>query len=727
MGIITANACDDTPAIAPRTLPIVQTLQLCPPEILSAVEETRSALVDSAAIETPALAAATEAAQLIGTLSADTQLALAVLALAAIDHGTAKTESLTRILGPDAMRIATQLSRLGEFGLPHGWSVTQGLDARQAESVRKMLLAVVSDSRLVLARLAIELVHLRHAAALAPPDRERAATAARAVFAPLASRLGVWQMKWELEDLAFRYLEPEAYRRIAAALNEKRADRERYIESFCERLRADLAAAGIDAEVYGRPKHLYSIYRKMQTKHLAFGELYDIRAVRIVVESVSECYAALGVVHGLWNYIPQEFDDYIATPKANQYRSIHTAIAGPEGATVEVQIRTREMHEHAELGFAAHWQYKEGGARNRGYERKIEAVRRLLAPSETDDAARDFLEGLRAQLFADRVYVLTPKGEVVELPRGATPLDFAYHVHSDLGHRCRGAKVNGRIVPLTQTLSNGEVVEIIAGKHPAPSRDWLSPELGYLASTRSRAKVRAWFRQQNSGDNRTAGRSILERELTRAGTGPDLLMPLVQALDARNVDDLYRLIGEGTITATQLGQAIVRLVPRPGPPIRRRPKTRAPRHHSPVEIEGVDDLPITLAGCCAPVRPQPIVGYVTVGRGVTVHLQSCPSLARMQARRPQRVLAARWTADDEHLASVELAVAAYDRHGLVRDLTDLIALEHLSIEALHTTTEPDEGTAHVTVRLAIRDVAQLARLTRRFKSVANVLTVERRR
>ncbi len=724
----------------------MEIVQACPPEILSAIAELRSALERALLVPVPALAEAAEAAETIGALASDADLAKAVLVLPALDRPGLTPESLARLAGAAAAHIATDLSRFGELGLPAGWSPAQGLDAHQAESVRKMLLAVVSDPRLVLARLAMEVVRLRHAATLAPADRERAAMAARAVFAPLANRLGVWQIKWELEDFAFRWLQPEEYRRIAAALNERRADRERYIETFCATLRAELGADGIAARVYGRPKHIYSIYRKMLRKQLPFDQIFDVRAVRIVVETVSDCYAALGLVHGRWAYVPSEFDDYIATPKGNLYRSIHTAIVGPDGRTVEVQIRTREMHEHAELGVAAHWQYKEGGPRDTGYERKIEAVRRLLQPgepsaaSETGQAAaaghadeagpageaeRDFLDRMRAELFADRVYALTPKGEVVDLPRGATPLDFAYHVHSDLGHRCRGAKVNGRIVPLTHTLSNGEIVEIIAGKHPAPSRDWLAPELGYLASPRSRSKVRAWFRRQDSVDNRAAGRSIAERELIRASAGPELLAALVEELGAQNADDLYQLLGEGSVTSTQLAQAIARQRSRAEPQLKRRPSRTPAKRRSPVEIEGVGDLPITLARCCAPIRPQPIVGYVTVGRGVTIHLKDCPSLARMQASKPERILEVDWTAGDGELLTVELAVAAYDRRGLVRDLTDLITQEHLSIETLNTTTDRNAGTAHVAVRLAVHDLDQLARLTRRFKEVANVLTVQR--
>jgi GTP pyrophosphokinase len=383
------------------------------------------------------------------------------------------------------------------------------------------------------------------------------------------------------------------------------------------------------------------------------------------------------------------------------------------------------MHEHAELGVAAHWQYKEGGARDSQYERKVEAVRRMLQPGGTTEEERDALEGLRAQLFADRVYVLTPKGEVVDLPQGATPLDFAYHVHSDLGHRCRGAKVNGRIVPLTHVLGNGELVEIIAGKHPAPSRDWLAPELGYLASPRSRAKVRAWFRHQDAGDNRVAGRSILERELTRAGAGPELLANLVRELKADSTDHLYQLLGEGEITATQLAQAAQRLAKGTLPEARRKPRVAPARRRSPVDIEGVGDLPVILAHCCAPIRPQAIVGYVTLGRGVTIHRFDCPSLARMRAEKPERILQVDWTDGAGDLLSVELAVSAYDRRGLVRDLTDVITQERLSIEAMSTTTDGDAGTAYVSLRLAVHDLEQVERLIKRFGAVPNVLSVRR--
>jgi GTP pyrophosphokinase len=574
----------------------VETVLTCPQWIRDSIARVTAAM-ELASIGAPApLVLGVEAAQIIGALTDSEELAHGVLVRPALNPAGITVEKLARLVSPQAAHTAAALQDLGELGLPRNWSAAQGLGPEQAETVRKMLLAVVSDPRLVLARLAEHLVQVRHARALVAPERERLALEARAVFAPLASRLGVWQIKWELEDLAFRYLEGAEYRRIAASLKERRADREQYILALCATLRAELKAAHIEAEVYGRPKHIYSIYRKMSAKRLAFEELFDVRAVRIIVASVPDCYAALGVVHGRWRNLPAEFDDYIATPKENLYRSIHTAVIGPQRMSVEIQIRTREMHEQAELGVAAHWQYKEGGPRDRQYARKIEWVRRLLAPVAAEDAERDFLERMRAELFTDRIYALTPKGEVIDLPRGATPLDFAYHVHTGLGHRCRGAKVNGRIAPLTYALKNGEIVEIIVGKEPAPSRDWLARDQGYLASSRGRAKVRAWFRKLEPGASDASAELVLTPALSR-----------------------------------------------PAPAARARAKSRARR--AGIEIEGVGNLPMTLARCCGPARPQAIMGYVTLVRGVTIHRGDCASLARMRALKPERVLRVEWTGD----------------------------------------------------------------------------------
>jgi GTP pyrophosphokinase len=715
----------------------VETIQLCPPAIRDSIASARLAIEQANPLVPPDLAVGAVAALVMGALTEDIEFATAVLVRPIIGREGLTAETLVGIVGRPATEIALALLRLGELGLPRDWSPARGLDTRQAETLRKMLLAVVSDPRLVLARLAERLVGLRHAREIPAEERERLAVEARAIFAPLANRLGVWQLKWELEDLAFRYLEPEEYRRIATALNERRADRERYIEALCATLRAELEKAGVQSEVYGRPKHMYSIHKKMARKQLAFEQLFDVRAVRVVVASIPDCYAALGVVHSLWPYIQGEFDDYIATPKDNFYRSIHTAVMGPQGKSVEVQIRTGEMHEHAELGVAAHWTYKEGGTRDTQYERKIEWVRRLLEPHEpaaapeAADSDRDFLEGVRTELFEDRVYVLTPKGEVIDLPRRATPLDFAYSVHTSLGHRCRGAKVNGRIVPLTYTLSNGEIVEIITGKQDAPSRDWLAPEQGYLVSARNRSKVRAWFRKQDVGDNRSAGRTIAERELTRIGARPEQFAALVQKLEARDADHLYQLLGEGEITVTQLLQAAARLFDLRPPVVRRhgpavRPaRANARRRSSPVDIEGVGDLPTTLARCCAPLRPQPIAGYLTLGRGVTIHRSDCPSLMRMRAAKPERALKVDWTSVDTGNFSVGLSVSAYDRRGLVRDVVDVLAVERLSIEAMTTTTDRGAGTAHVLITVAVSDLEQLGHILKRLTSVPNVIHARR--
>ena len=709
----------------------METSQICPPRVRDAIIGARAALERADARAPADLALATEAAEVMGSLTESTELAQALLARPVLARAALTPEQTAGIVGQGATEIAGALLRLGTLGLPRDWSPAQGLGPRQAETLRKMLLAVVSDPRLVLARLAEELVVLRHARELPAAERERRALEARAIYAPLANRLGVWQLKWELEDLAFRYLEPEEYKRVAAALNERRADRERYIETLCAELREGLAAAGIAAEVYGRPKHIYSIYRKMQRKQLAFEQLFDVRAVRLVVASIPECYAALGIVHGLWPYIPGEFDDYVATPKGNGYRSIHTAVIGPHGRSVEVQIRTAEMHEHAELGVAAHWTYKEGGLRDAQYQRKIEWVRRLLEPQEGLDADAsadgDLIEGMRTELFADRVYVLTPKGEVIDVPRGATPLDFAYSVHTSLGHRCRGAKANGRIVPLTHTLANGEVLEIITGKHDAPSRDWLAPEQGYLVSARNRSKVRAWFRKQDVGGNRSAGRAIAERELARIGVRPEQLGALTAELKAPDTDHLYQLLGEGEITVTQLVQAAMRLTEPPRPPLRPARPAAARRRASPVEIEGVGDLPTTLARCCAPLRPQPINGYVTLGRGVTVHRSDCAGFQRMSALKPDRVLQVEWSSAESGALAVELAVSAYDRRGLLRDLTDVLAVERLSIDAASSRTDHDAGIAYFDLSVAVDDLEQLARVLRRLAGVPNVIEARRRR
>lgn len=722
----------------------MEIVEHCPESIDQTLRATRAALRDAGAPE-QALDDGLAAARLVGAITEDAALASGALAYESLPGDALAAPPIARALGPAAAKVAAELARLGEFGRGTAWSPQARLLEPQAETLRKMLLAVVGDPRLVVARIAIQLARLRAARDAPAARREALAAETRAVFAPLANRLGVWRLKWELEDLAFRHLEPEAYKRIATALAEKRGDREQYVESMRATLEADLRAAGLEAEVYGRAKHLYSIHRKMQRKQLDFEQLYDVRALRVVCRSIPDCYAALGVVHARWRFIPGEFDDYIATPKDNLYRSIHTAVIGPADRAVEVQIRTREMHESAELGVAAHWRYKEGAPRDAGYDRKIEWVRRLLEPGEAAPASeQDFIDRVRRELFEDRVYALTPRGEVVDLPRGGTPLDFAYHLHSSLGHRCRGAKVNGRIVPLTYALQNGEIVEIITGKQEAPSRDWLAPDQGFLASARSRAKVRAWFRRLDAGENEAAGRAIAERELARLGAGPVLLSSLVGDLKASDASQMYRALGEGEITTAQFSQAALRRLQQardgsavggtqaPPPQVQRprKPRASAPgarRNAGPVQIEGIGDLPVTLARCCRPVRPQSIVGYVTLGRGVTVHTVDCPGLLRMRAGKPERVLRAEWTAgegDDAGLP-VELTILAYDRRGLLRDLSEVIAAQEVAIESLRSDAERRDGTLRTTVRLRVRELAQMTRLLRQLGAVTSVISARR--
>jgi GTP pyrophosphokinase len=661
----------------------VHNLHSCSPELKQTID-THASRLESWGLARPAIARASDAAVIVASLTEDRTLSGALLAQAALaappadkDARSELSRAIDEQFGPESTALARELAHFGDLRLTPMAAASHHLEPSQAEALRKMLLSVVSDPRLVLARLAWQLVDLIAAKDGHAATRERLALETREVFAPLANRLGLWQLKWELEDLAFRYLHPEDYRRIAAALAEKRTDREQYIADFCRSLLAMMRSAGIDGEVYGRPKHIYSIHRKMERKQLSFEQVFDLRAVRIVVATVPECYAALGLVHGAYTYIRGEFDDYIATPKDNFYRSIHTAVLGPEGKAVEVQIRTREMHDQAELGLAAHWRYKESRAHDVSYDRKIEWVRKLLEPQadgSPDD--RDFLDQVRSELFEDRVYALTPKGEVVDLPHGATPLDFAYHVHTNLGHRCRGARVNGRIVPLTRALANGEIVEIITHKHPQPSRDWLSETQGFLNSPRARSKVRAWFRKLDEG------------AAQKAGAAP----------------------------------AVVEPPPAPAAPRRRAAISKPAR--SPVALAGVEDLPISFARCCAPVKPEPIAGYATVGRGVTIHRADCPGLRRMSASHPDRLIAATWT-EAESTQPVTVTIVAIDRQGLLRDLGDLLASEKMSIEMMHTTTDRAQSTATIDVRLEVSDAQRLTKLLQRIRNVGSVLTVRR--
>ena len=679
--------------------------------------------------EAEASARSLELAAILAQLQPDDDVLLAGLLLPQLHYGTIEDPAAVEVFGEPALKLARALQRAGD-GLPAGWNPGAHLRPEQAEGLRKLLLALASDVRLVLVRLAAQLVRLRNLKGATPEQQQRAALETREIYAPLANRLGIWQVKWELEDLAFRYSEPTEYKRIAGWLKVKRDERERYIEDVKRDLAGALQAAGIHGEISGRPKHIYSIWRKMQRKGLAFEQVMDVLAVRVMVGTVAECYAALGIVHSLWPYMPGEFDDYIATPKENNYRSLHTAVVGPGKLPLEVQIRTREMHEHAELGVAAHWQYKEGRRAEAGFQQKINWLRQLLEPTAREGVEPDLLDGLQAEVFEDRVYALSPKGEVVDLPRGATPLDFAYHVHTNLGHRCRGAKVNGRMVQLNHELANGDTVEIITGKHPQPSRDWLVPALGFLASQRNRAKVRSWFRKLDEGQNREQGRQMLERELDRLGVRAPTLPEILDELGLPNADALHQALGEGELTLAQVAGAIQRRVHEAEPPKshpRLHPKHEGKSTSSGLIIDGVGDLMSTIARCCRPVPPEPIAGFITIGRGVSIHRATCANLLRLRAAQPQRVLVVDWGRPSaDRTFAVALEIHAFDRRGLVRDISSVLADEHISIETMNTVTNSAENTAKVDLTVSVHGFEELSRLLARIASLPNVISARRR-
>ena len=608
------------------------------------------------------------------------------------------------------------------------WALHAGREAgRNGEGLRRLLLAIIQDLRVVPILLARQLAKMRVADRLPEAERRALAQLTRDLHAPLANRLGIWQLKWELEARAFRHLEPETWRRRARELDESRAARERYIEAVKKQLGRALAAQGIAAEISGRPKHIYSIWRKMQKKQLPLDRLYDLRAVRVMVADVAACYATLGVVHALWAPVPGEFDDYIARPKPNGYASLHTAVVGPEGRTLEVQVRTGEMHEQAELGVAAHWRYKETGGSaagkgaGRAFERKIAWMRQLL--EQAGDGRDEGLAGaLDAELVEERVYALTPRGEVVDLPQGATPLDFAYHVHTMVGHRYKGAKVNGRIVPLGHHLRSGDRVEIMTGKEPDPKRDWLLPANGFLASGRSRDKVRAWFHKLDRSRNLQAGRELLERELKRLGLHQAELAPVARRFHAETVDDLYIQVALGDVGPNQVVRVLHELqhAAEPATPAVSRPSPRRAPRKDPAgfTVQGVGNLLVQLARCCQPVPGEPIAGYLTRSRGVTVHRAGCASFARLAAAQPQRVLPVEWGSSGGGY-EVDVAITGVDRKWLLKDVTTLVAQEDAHLSDIRSEVGSN-GRAQLQLKLRVSDYGQLSTLLGKLDALPGV-------
>ena len=597
----------------------------------------------------------------------------------------------------------------------------------QNEILRKMVLGMVEDVRVVLIRLASRTQTLRWFAKNPAADRDAYARETLDIYAPLANRLGVWQLKWELEDLSFRFLDPDLYRKIAKMLEETRSEREQYIREAMKRVDAALAAAGVKAEIAGRPKHIYSICNKMRLKGLDFSEVYDVRALRVIVPTARDCFTVLGVVHDLWQPVPKEFDDYISRPKGNNYQSLHTAVIGPAGKTLEVQIRTEEMHRQAEFGIAAHWRYKEGGKGSSAFDEKIAWLRQLLAWRDEVAGAAGWSEKTRQAALDDTVYALTPQGKVIDLPAGATPVDFAYALHTDIGHRCRGAKVDGHIVPLQTPLKSGQRVEIVVAKSGGPSRDWLSTERGFLKSHRARQKVRQWFNAQALADTIAEGRAIVEREARREGASQANMDALAGRLGLEKADDLFAAVAREEVNLRELQTALRMLVGIAGPPPAAQPVLRERKAKAPgdsgILIVGLDRLLTQLAKCCKPVPPDPIRGFVTRGKGVSIHREDCSSLKRLGETHPERLIEAGWGTHAGGSYPVEIAVTANDRQGLLRDIGDALARERINVTAVRTQSRDELADMRFTFEVA--DLAQLRRALASVKDVHGVIRVAR--
>jgi GTP pyrophosphokinase len=686
---------------------------------------------------TPLLQHAIGAASILIGMRMDAETAAATLLHAVPDYVDDWYAQIENPFGTHIAKLVEGISRMEQI---RQFSEIEQLDtsdnkvdqAKQIESLRQMLLAMVQDIRVVLIKLAERMQTMRYLAGASSELQQRIAYETRGIFAPLANRLGVWQIKWELEDLALRYLEPQLYKEIARLLDERRVDREQYIDEVLTQLRQELLQASIKGEVNGRPKHIHSIINKMRRKNLKFSELYDIRAVRILVDDIKDCYAALGLVHHLWQPIPGEFDDYIARPKSNGYRSLHTAVIGPRGLALEVQIRTHDMHYNSELGVAAHWRYKEGGKPDSKFDDKIAWLRQILAWKDEVSDGDELLEQFKSELFQDKVFVLTPQGKVIDLPKGSTPVDFAYTLHTDLGHRTRGAKVDGRIVPLNTRLQNGQRVEILTSKLGTPSRDWLNPALGYLQSPRARAKVRYWFKHQNFEENVAAGRAKLERELHRAGVGSMNQEKLAQKLRYNHLEDLLAAIGRGDVSEHQIALAVQEAtLPKPAEslPVLATKHMSAPKVPPGIVVEGVGNLLINLAKCCTPVPPDGIIGYMTRDRGMTIHRQSCAFITRLPEDRHVRLLHAHWGTDANFATSVDIEVEAHDRQGLLRDISDLFVREKVNatkVNATKANTLSRSNIAKMQFSLEITNLQQLQRLLALIQQLPDVIIARRR-
>jgi GTP pyrophosphokinase len=631
-------------------------------------------------------------------------------------------EQINEQFGSAIAELTRQVRWLNELSMKDSALVSQIGSGDQAEMLRRMILAMVEDIRVVLVKLAFRTQRLYDLVKTDSSKREEVATETLSIYAPLANRLGLGQLKWELEDVAFRILDPHAYKRIAKSLEENRASRETYIVDFVKNLQSKLSDNNLNSvQVFGRPKHIYSIWKKMQTKRLDFTDLFDVRAVRVLVDDIPQCYGVLGVVHNAWQPITREFDDYIANPKPNGYRSLHTAIIGPLGKPVEVQIRTKEMDDDAENGVAAHWAYKEGGPTDEALQRSIDTLKQLL-----EDSDEQLVEGFSQQLQSERVYVFTPKGEVVDLVKDATPLDFAYHVHSEIGHRCRGAKVNGSIVNLTYALQNGDRVEVLTTREAAPSRDWLNKSLGYIKSSRARGKVRAWFNTQDHDQHLIDGRAILDRELKRLKATAVSIDKISRRLKFDKPADLFAAIGRSEVTVPQIAGAIDRLSEpqQKDLDVGSTPSKRV-RNPDSVSVRGVGNLLTNIATCCQPVPNDEIVGFITRSKGVSIHRADCKNMLNLPESEQQRLIDVEWGANVTDKYPVDIRITAYDRVGLLRDVSTVMANNKAEVIAVNTLSNPVDQTAEMKIGVLVSNMYELTNIMEKIRQLRNVSAVER--
>ncbi|WGI26949.1 GTP diphosphokinase [Halomonas alkaliantarctica] len=676
-----------------------------------------------------------EMADILGELKLDQATLEAAVLYRAVREGLLSLESVTKRFGEEVASLIDGVLQMAAISYPLAPDHGMG-QHNQQENLRKMLVNMVGDVRVALIKIAERTCALRQ---VKDAPREKSLQVAREVadiYAPLAHRLGIGQLKWELEDLSFRYLHEDEYKAIAKLLAEKRLDRDRYIHDVVETIKGLMEAQHIHRyDVDGRAKHIYSIWRKMKRKRIDFSQVHDVRAVRILVPEVADCYTVLGIIHSRWHHVPNEFDDYIANPKKNGYQSLHTAVMGPENKVLEIQIRTFAMHDEAELGVCAHWRYKghDTNAKSRSYEEKIAWLRQVLEWQDEVGGFGDLREGLSSDVAPDRIYVFTPDGHVIDLPRIATPIDFAYRVHTEIGHRCRGAKINGRIVPLTYKLKTGQQIEILTATKGGPSRDWLNPSLGYVRTSRARAKIQAWFKHQARDQNLDEGRVLFDREMRRLDVEGLDLPKLAKAVNYQNAEDMYAAIGAGDLRIGQvLHQAqqlfgetddqeqLDRLLAKP-----KRQSSKATK--SDITVLGVGNLKTSMANCCRPVPGEPIIGFITQGRGVTVHRQDCSNILQLQLDEPQRIIEVEWGERAQTRYPVTIEIQAWDRSGLLRDVTGLLGNEKVNVLAVNTLTDTDEGIARLRITLEVDGLESLGRLFSRIQQLPNVTEVRRLR